>query len=303
MPAGKRFGPFLPVEKALSAYLIMTFVFIVLFSGRLSGEAPHLIYRIIILGLIAFFPYLEEIYCRSALVRWIRIFFPFLVLSFFYAETDYLNNVLFSRNFDPEISGLESMIFGFQPSLRFSAVLQNRFFADLMYFGYFSYYLMAIGIPLYIYFRVNRDNGERFAFIIISSFLLYYLIFIVFPVAGPQFFFRDTPVELPQGMIFGKVIRLIQGAGEGETAAFPSSHVSICLMLLWGCFRYAGKLLPYVLPLACILMFSTVYLRAHYVVDVLAGVLFTPILWMSSSMLYKLLGMITKTIGIKPVKI
>ncbi len=71
-------------------------------------------------------------------------------------------------------------------------------------------------------------------------------------------------------------------------------------MLLWGCFRYAKKLLPFVIPVAILLMLSTVYLRAHYVIDIIAAVLTTPLVFLASSALYK---KITKKPGpeIRPV--
>ncbi len=280
----------LPVEKVVVAYLMLTFALIAVFSGRLSGVFPHLAFRVLLIVMILLLPWLENLYCHSARIRAIRIFLPFLFLAFFYFETDYLNNLLFKGNLDPVFSRIEFLIFGMQPSLKFADYIHNDGFAELMYFGYFSYYCLSIGIPLYLYFTIDRRIGERFAFIIITSFVIYYLFFILVPVAGPQFYFKDYPGKIPNGFIFGSLIRIIQNNAEGQTAAFPSSHVSICLMLLWGCYRYAKKLLPYVIPVAIILLFSTVYLRAHYVIDVIAGILVTPLLWQLSSLIYQYTG-------------
>ena len=61
-------------------------------------------------------------------------------------------------------------------------------------------------------------------------------------------------------------------AGERPVAAFPSSHVSITVVLLliaW-C-NGLRKVFWVMVPFAVLLFFSTVYIRAHYAIDALAG--------------------------------
>ena len=61
-------------------------------------------------------------------------------------------------------------------------------------------------------------------------------------------------------------------AGERPTAAFPSSHVGITVVLLWLAWRLNGRWLFWVLvPLAVLMFFATFYIQAHYVIDALAG--------------------------------
>ena len=49
--------------------------------------------------------------------------------------------------------------------------------------------------------------------------------------------------------------------------------MAVTLLVLVHAFRFARPLLPVLLPVACGLMLATVYLRFHYVVDVIGGVL------------------------------
>ncbi len=277
----------LPVEKGILLYLAVTFVLMLFFHSRLSGIAPHLVFRAALAGTIILLPALEDFYCQSSRIRAFRVFLPFVLLAFFYAETDYLNNLIVQQNLDPFFSRAEEAVFGCQPALLFSGLIPHNGFAELMYFGYFSYYCLSIGIPIYIYFSAGRETGERFGFMIIVSFLVFYLFFILVPVAGPQFYYSAYPDKVPGGYFFGRMIGIIQAEGEGQTAAFPSSHVTICLMLLWGAYRYAKNLLPFIIPVSILLLFSTVYLRAHYVIDVIAGVAAMPLMWYLSSAIYK----------------
>ena len=77
--------------------------------------------------------------------------------------------------------------------------------------------------------------------------------------------------------------------GEKPTGAFPSSHVGMTLIYLWLLFRSERKAFWVVLPLACLLLTSTVYLKAHYLVDVLAGCVVAPVVYGATCKLYGLL--------------
>jgi membrane-associated phospholipid phosphatase len=63
---------------------------------------------------------------------------------------------------------------------------------------------------------------------------------------------------------------------EASRAAFPSLHTGVSLLVLCYAWKYVRW---YVLPLGLVvvgLLISTVYLRHHYVVDLLAGALLVP---------------------------
>jgi membrane-associated phospholipid phosphatase len=276
----------LPVEKAVLLYTLLTGVLEIFYFSKLPDVSVHLLIRLLIIILIVIFSFYGSSGRNRYSIEFLRVFFPFLLLGFFYIETDYLNNLFFSQNLDPLVSGWEKSIFGFQPSLSFAGIFHSNAFAELMYLGYFSYFLLCLGIPIYIHFNVNKKTGEKFGFIIIASFLAYYVFFIIFPVGGPQFYYLDWPMKLPDGYLFGPLLRLIQNYGERATAAFPSSHVSISIILLMGSYLYAKKLIRIVLPITIILLFSTVYIRAHYVIDAIAGACLAPIFFWLTSEIY-----------------
>lgn len=53
----------------------------------------------------------------------------------------------------------------------------------------------------------------------------------------------------------------------------PSGHTMMTLMNMILAFRFRSKLRWVFLIMGCSLIFSTVYLRYHYVVDVIAGII------------------------------
>ena len=52
---------------------------------------------------------------------------------------------------------------------------------------------------------------------------------------------------------------------------FPSMHTACTALMAWVAWRYARRLFFWILPVVISMPFACVYLRYHYVVDVLAG--------------------------------
>ena len=212
----------------------------------------------------------------------------FALMTFLYKETAMLNTLIFPK-IDEFLSNLDQTIFNFQPSIEFSKHFNSLFFSELFYFGYFCYYLLPL-VVLGILYKFLPQKIEEFRFILISSFLLYYFIFIIIPAEGPQFYFTFPDNYIEAQGIFGNAIKLIQKNGEAPTAAFPSSHVGISWIVIFWLYQNFRKSVKYFLPFVILLMFSTVYIKAHYFVDVVAGFLTAPIVFFLTFKFYKFLN-------------
>ena len=212
----------------------------------------------------------------------------FALMTFLYKETAMLNTLIFPK-IDEFLSNLDQNIFKFQPSIEFSKQFNSLFFSELFYFGYFCYYLLPL-VVLGILYKFLPQKIEEFGFILISSFLLYYFIFIIIPAEGPQFYFTFPDNYIEAQGIFGNAIKLIQKNGEAPTAAFPSSHVGISWIVIFWLYQNFRKSVKYFLPFVILLMFSTVYIKAHYFVDVVAGFISAPIVFFLTFKFYKFLN-------------
>ena len=212
----------------------------------------------------------------------------FALMTFLYKETAILNTLIFPK-IDEFLSNLDQTIFNFQPSIEFSKHFNSLFFSELFYFGYFCYYLLPL-VVFGILYKFLPQKIEEFGFILISSFLLYYFIFIIIPAEGPQFYFTFPDNHIEAQGIFGNAIKLIQKNGEAPTAAFPSSHVGISWIVIFWLYQNLRKSVKYFLPFVILLMFSTVYIKAHYFVDVVAGFLTAPIVFFLTFKFYKFLN-------------
>jgi membrane-associated phospholipid phosphatase len=199
---------------------------------------------------------------------------------------------------DHVFASFEQSLFGLQPSLVFSQAYSSRVVSELMYMGYFSYYLFFI-VTLCIVFVIQFKNVERVAFMIFGAFYICYAIYLLLPVTGPQYYylavgvdeiargtfpdvgyyFRDHSEALASpgwsGGVFYHLVQLAHNAGERPTAAFPSSHVAIStlVMLITARLRMWRWLLVLAIPFLFLCM-STVYIYAHYAIDAIVGLAF-----------------------------
>lgn len=222
----------------------------------------------------------------------IPVILVFASLTLLYKETAFLNQ-MFYPEIDDFLVDLDEKIFGFQPALEFSKYFGSALFSELMFFGYFSYYIMALLI-LYILYRKLPEKIEEFGFLLITSFLLYYIVFVIVPSFGPQFYFSPPESQIEAQGFFGSFIKLIQENGEAKTAAFPSSHVGVALIMLIWLRDNLKEYLKFFIPSVVLLIPATVYIKAHYFVDAIAGILSAPIVYFTVIQFFKISKKIVK---------
>ncbi|MBC8319213.1 MAG: phosphatase PAP2 family protein [Bacteroidetes bacterium] len=268
-------------------YIVVTAVYMLIFEG-ITGKIlmPMVIRALLFLFVVA------VIYVNSKLnnkaIKFIHLFYPIILLTYFYGETAQLNHLIFIDNLDPIIYRWEEALFGFQPSLKFSVLVPQYWFSELMNFGYFSYYLLTFGLSL-AFFIQRPALVEKVIFMIISSFLIYYFVFIVLPVVGPQYYFSPPLSEIPDSGIFSRAVKLVQYYGEHPTGAFPSSHIGMVVIFLYISYSNIRWFFWIIVPLFLLILLATVYIKAHYAVDLIAGLVSAPIVYYLSGTLFKLI--------------
>ncbi|USL96044.1 phosphatase PAP2 family protein [Riemerella anatipestifer] len=255
---------------SLTFYMLVTLVLVLLVKPDGFFLIPILEGRFyffaVFLGALFFDNQLKNYPKIKVLVSWLL---AYAFLGMVYKETAQLNLMFFDK-IDSWLVEIDHLLFGFQPSLEFSKVFDYPWFSELMFLGYFFYYLMPL-IVIGMLFKYKPHLLEFFGSLLITAFVIYYTIFIFVPAEGPQFYFPYPSNTVEAYGLFGMAVKQIQLMGEAPTAAFPSSHVGVSVVVLIWLFKHYRKLFFLILPFTFILVFSTVYIKAHYAVDVLAG--------------------------------
>ena len=139
------------------------------------------------------------------------------------------------------------------------------------------------------------------------------IVFDFLPVAGPQYYFHAIGTSsLENGVFpqmgyffkthldamhldvtgpFSQLVAETQEFGERPTAAFPSSHVgmsTVAMILAW---KSGNRWLFWILmPVFILLCCATVYIRAHYLVDSIAGLISAFLFYWLTNWSYKYVG-------------
>ena len=306
-------------ETVTLMYILITTVIIAVEWGGMSRPLSMLMVRGLVVAGIGLMLLIYRLYpCRAMIL--LRTGWLFAMLIYWYPET-YEFCSLFDYK-DHIFAAVDYHVFGLQPSLVFDQVLSSTFWYELFNMGYTSYYYLMISMVLF-YFIARYERFKWASFVFLASFFMFYLVFEFLPVAGPQYYYCANGVEMgmtdnfPQMHdyfrthteilplevrgVFSKMVLAAQEAGEHPTAAFPSSHVGmtvVTLILAWktGCRKFFWILFPF----ALILFFATVYVKAHYVVDSVAGILFGCLFYLLANAIYR--AFLRKKEGItKPV--
>ncbi|NPD45407.1 MULTISPECIES: phosphatase PAP2 family protein [unclassified Lentimicrobium] len=267
------------------AYLSISTLFLLISSGNVQNIELLIGLRVLLVPAIFALIYFSK-KNPNPFLRLLRNTYPLIISGYFYSETVNYNKLFFD-NLDPYLVKTESAIFGIQPSIEFSGFFSNLLFSELMYMGYFSFYLLIVFFILYVYFK-KRDYFKEAVFKLTASLYIFYFIFCLFPSAGPQFHFSPPESILPNGFLFKEIMDFIQKMAEKPTGAFPSSHVGISIIILILSKKRFPPFFKMAWPFVIILIFSTVYIKAHYAIDIIGGLLIAPIILYLSDFSYQI---------------
>lgn len=147
----------------------------------------------------------------------------------------------------------------------------------IMQFAYISYYPMAIVLAAVLIVKKKETAFDEAIFGILLCFYLSYLGYLLVPAVGPRFTLAHLQTrDLAASPLVVAIQDTLNALENTKTDAFPSGHTAVALMTLY----YAGKfrervLVALLIPAVSGLIVSTVYLRYHYVIDVIAGIALT----------------------------
>ncbi|HYL83804.1 MAG TPA: phosphatase PAP2 family protein [Candidatus Angelobacter sp.] len=261
-------------------YLALSSMFIALFAENLAHPAGLIGTQALVAAVVLLLCYAGaksaeraattfETYSTRFWHFW-RHWYPHLFFLFCFEEMSRLVHLVNPGWEDAKLLAFDYWLTGVNPSLwleRFAHPALNEF----MQFSYFTYFLflLILGAVLYL----QRDFKSYWAVMTYSSvgYVFGYLIAMFFPVQSPWFTLAGMWHGQLAGGPFTALINLIEKCGRVHGAAFPSQHVAGAMAALWGAWRHRRWLFWIFLPFVACMCVSTVYVRNHYVADVLGG--------------------------------
>jgi len=232
----------------------------------------------------------------------IRKFYLIPFIYIIYGQVQHYISVVNPNEYDLMFIKWDYAIFGVNPT-EWLYQYSNPILTEYLQFCYMMFFFMPIAQGIELHYSRQNDRFNQFARLILLGFYVSYLLYFIFPAIGPRFHLHNfaTLYEEMPGILFADTFRNLINSGGGipigaanpaelvNRDCMPSGHTMLTLINIWLGFRNRSRLRYVFLIIGLSLVFSTVYLRYHYVVDVFAGALFAAIVLVVEPKLYKFL--------------
>lgn len=197
--------------------------------------------------------------------------YPAIVMGGLYATVGLLNSESGDIPlYDGIVQHWELALFGREPAYDLIRQLPYPWLSAVLHLCYLSYYALIVAAPLGFWFTRRRGEAREAIFAISLCFFVCYAIFLVFPVAGPPYFWSYA--DNPATRIWpARLVHHVIAVGDAYGSAFPSSHVAVAVTATFFAFR-GSRVLGWILLGPTVgIFFAVVYCQIHYGVDALAG--------------------------------
>src|SRR5215813_39430 len=297
-----------PADKVAIAYLLIIIALILSCSIRIAFWRMFCVGHLILIGIIVLISRVlptsssalpgasassSTTLSKLLLIvgSFIRGWYPVLLIPVTYKELTYLIPLIHPRDFDATLAAIDYRFLGVHPT-----VWLERFtwppLTEVLQLTYSCYYFLPIVLGIVLWRRPNADFSF-WVFVVVLGFYVSYLGYISVPATGPRFLpeiAKAQTVPLTGIWLFASVREMLDRA-EGITRdCFPSGHTELSLLVLYYARVFHKRVFWWLLPIGTGIIISTVYLRYHYLIDVVAGVLIAILIIAIAKPLYRLLG-------------
>jgi membrane-associated phospholipid phosphatase len=223
------------------------------------------------------------------LLRWMHDWAAFPLVLFTFKDLYFLIGFIHhGRDYDKLLIAMDHALFRVNPT-EWLARFSNPYLTEVLQIAYSLFYVLFIAVGLELYRKRDLLQFQYVRFTFVYGFLISYMGYLFLPAVGPRFTIHDfskIDAELP-GLLFTPYLRgfvnffeSIQAGVSNSIAqasaqrdVFPSGHTMLTLIGIKLAYQFRLKVRHYIMGTGMLLIIATVYLRYHYVVDVIAGVL------------------------------
>lgn len=230
--------------------------------------------------------------------RQLNYWYPTALIFISYKQLFFMIRPIRMTDYDQLLIQIDRFIFGTDPT-HLLYKIANPFLTELLQIVYFSFYVLPVGLVFVLFIQKKYIESNYAVFAIVYGFFVSYVGYFMLPGIGPRFTLHDfglTDIELP-GLLLAEPLRhLINSGGSvnnGQSViesfqrdVFPSGHTMMTIISMYLGVKLKCKIKYFLLITGTLLIFSTVYLRYHYGIDVIAGSIFAVFSLWSGKVLY-----------------
>lgn len=272
----------------VALFTVLDLVFITRVRGSFGILQSNIL---IMVAVIAFCVWYDQTGSRVA-----RVFRSFYILPVGYLMYSQVANyvpLINPGNFDTVLASWDRALFGVNPTewiYRFAHPALTEYFQ--VWYNFFQLLLCVPAVSLYVQGRT--EDFRIYAMTLMFGFYFSYLCYFAMPAIGPRFHihsFASIDRELP-GLFLTEPFRALINAGNNirpgmvnpydmvNRDCMPSGHTMMSVLGILMVWRLRTRWRRLVTIGGISIIISTVYLRYHYVVDLIAGTVLAVIVYL-----------------------
>lgn len=282
----KYFSALQSVDLVVIVFAAFLIVLDIIFKTSIEHYLALISVNVVVIIFVFIVTNLDSRY-QNKLLKSIRSWYiaPMILLTF--KQLYFMIAPIHGKDYDTLLIEIDRWLFGVDPTVwlwQFSHPLLT----EIIQIAYSSFYFLFIVAGYELYKKGDFEKFYYAAFLIVYGFYLSYIGYFFLPAVGPRFTlhaFSATNTELP-GLFFTNFLRDFVNYGESivkghpnpieivQRDVFPSGHTQLTLVLMYISAHYKMKSKLFLWVIGTLLIFGTVYLRYHYVIDLIAGGVF-----------------------------
>jgi len=224
---------------------------------------------------------------NSRFTNLIHLWYPTVLIFITYKQLYFMIKPIRVFDYDDLLIKIDRFIFQQDPTKALYHIA-NPLLTEILQLVYFSFYLLPVFLGLFLYLEKKYLETDYVMFSVVYGFFVSYVGYFLLPAIGPRFTLHDFSLmdaELP-GIFLTEPLRHFINSGGSVTSmgqsltdsfqrdVFPSGHTMITLIVMYLAYKLKSSIRSALFIMGTMLIFSTVYLRYHYGIDVIAGSLF-----------------------------
>jgi len=278
-----------PIAALSAAFIALLLALTLVFNGRIPGAGFLAVRYLLAASLVLIANYMRATRPASALFKYIDVFMPLFIILFTFDSLSHLTHHVNPGDMDAALADLDLRLFGERP-LQFMQEIINPLLTTVLQVCYTSYYFISIIFCLMLFFAKDHEAFELSVFGIAFGFFVSYVGYLLVPALGPRIYldgtFEKDLLRGPLASAINDTLNLLEGENRD---AFPSGHTEVVLITMAYAWSFRRRFFWLALPLVTGLIISTVYLRYHYIVDVVAGIILAPLCVLAANRLFRFL--------------
>jgi membrane-associated phospholipid phosphatase len=286
----KQLKSFIYKLKAYDLVVVIFFLFLTTLHLIYNERIPEWKFFVPVNIGIIFFAFLLawlEYRFEHKIFRVVHYWYILPLILFTFKQLYYMIKPIRQQDYDYLFIAIDRWMFGTDPTV-FMYRFAHPVLTEILQIVYGLFYLLPI-ILILVLLKNKRYLAVDFAiFCVIYGFYLSYLGYFTLPGIGPRFTLHDfgaIDTELP-GLWLTTYLREFTNIGESipsgtadpaftvQRDIFPSGHTMITLIVMYLSVKLKSRSRYFLIPTGTLLIFSTVYLRYHYVIDLIGAFVF-----------------------------